>query len=327
MLGFFSAFLSAQSTDKKSLGTFWICWENDTFLKTDRGFTNGLKLAWISPAAENPRRNVVFGWMPFVRKPEFLHLFSYSLRQDVFTPDDISTLELDKNDRPYAGYLTFEVGIHSLGKNRAASFTLSLGVVGPLSMAEQVQKFVHNRNVAPEPQGWHHQLQNELAIQVIYENKGRFLLFGAKKGLEFDFIPHVAGGVGNVYTYGSTGFQTRLGWNLPDDFGVPLLRPGGSSGVGMFNRNPVRFGSDFNAIYLFSAVDGQMVLRNIFLDGNSIRGSHSVEKDVLTWNLQMGFGVKIRYLNINVAYVLWSRLFELQKSRQAYMITNISYTF
>jgi len=263
----------------------------------------------------------------FAKTRFFIHVFLFLKTGCLHAGRYKNRRKLNKNDRPYAGYLTFEVGIHSLGKNRAASFTLALGVVGPLSMAEQVQKFVHNRSVAPVPQGWPHQLRNELAVQVIYENKGRFQLFGTKKGFGFDFIPHVVGGVGNVYTYGSTGFQTRLGWNLPLDFGVPLLRPGGSSGVGMFSRDPLRTGSDFYAIYLFSAVDGQLVLRNIFLDGNLIRDSHSVKKDLLTWNVQMGFGVKIRYLNINVAYVLWSRLFELQKNRQAYLITNISYSF
>ncbi|MCJ7582649.1 MAG: lipid A deacylase LpxR family protein, partial [Candidatus Aminicenantes bacterium] len=124
--------LGAQSEDR-DLRTFWLCWENDTLLHTDRGFTHGLKLTWISKKFDNPRDNGLFGWMPYVRKSGFKYVFSYSLRQDVFTPDDLKRTDLDENDRPYAGYLNFEVGIHSLNDKQMKSFSLSVGVVGPLS--------------------------------------------------------------------------------------------------------------------------------------------------------------------------------------------------
>ena len=327
LLVLLSIAIKAQTPIKKNKGTLWFCWENDTYLKTDHGFTNGLKLTWISPPTENPKSNSWLGWMPSVQKPGFDYMFSYSLRQNVFTPDDLIRTDLDENDRPYAGYLTFEAGIHSLGENRAASFSLSLGVVGPLSLAEHAQNFVHNNNNAPMPQGWHNQLSNELAVQVMYENRRRLSLFGAKKGLGFDIIPRMAGGLGNVYTYCSAGFQARLGWNLPHDFGLPHLRPGGASGVGLFDLDPIRAGPGFGGIYLFFALDGQLVLRNIFLDGNTFRDSHSVKKDVMTGNYQAGLGIKINYLNLNVTYVRWSRLYESQTYRQSYLITNLSYSF
>jgi lipid A 3-O-deacylase len=166
-----------------------------------------------------------------------------------------------------------------------------------------------------------------VAVQLMYENRGKLVLFGRKKGLGLDIIPHVAGGLGNVFTYANAGFQARIGWNLPRDFGLPPLRPGGSSGVGLFDRDPARAGREFDGIYLFTALDGQLVLRNIFLDGNTFRDSHSVKKDRVTGNFQLGLGIKISYLNLSLAYVRWSRLFESQKNRQAYLITNFSYSF
>ena len=149
--------------------TFCFCWENDTLIHTDRGFTNGFKLTWISQSFDNPRDNVLFGWMPFVRKSGYKHVFSYSLRQDIFTPDDLKRVDLDENDRPYAGYLHFEVGIHSFNDKWMSSFSLSMGVVGPLSLAEQTQKFVHDKAPkAADPLGWPNQLKNEPAVQVMY---------------------------------------------------------------------------------------------------------------------------------------------------------------
>jgi len=326
LFGLLCTAVGAQSKER-GLKTFWICWENDTLLHTDRGFTNGFKLTWISQSFDNPRDNALFGWMPFVHKSGYKHVFSYSLRQDVFTPDDLQRVDLDENDRPYAGYLNFEVGIHSLNDKRMTSFSLSMGVVGPLSLAEQAQKFIHNNVDAPDPQGWQHQLKNEPAVQVMYESREKLAFLGRKKGLGFDLITHTGGGLGNVYTYANAGFQVRLGWNFPDDFGQPLLRPGGSSGVAVFDRDSGRGGQDLDGLYLFAALDGQFVLRNIFLDGNTFNDSHRVKKDLWTGNFQIGCGIKVNYLYLNVAYAKWSRLFKTQKNNQAYVIISLSYSF
>lgn len=325
LFGLLCTAVGAQSKER-GLRTFWICWENDTLLHTDRDFTHGFKLTWISQSLENPRDNILFGWMPFVRKPDYKHVFSYSLRQAVFTPDDLNRVDLDENDRPFAGYLNFEVGIHSFNDRRMTSFSLSMGVVGPLSFAEQAQKFVHDKVNNPDPQGWQRQLKNEPAVQVMYERKRKLAFLGWKKGLGFDLITHAGGGLGNVYTYANAGFQVRLGWNLPDDFGQPLLRPGGSSGVGVFDRDSGG-GQNLNGIYLFAALDGQFVLRNIFLDGSTFRDSHRVKKDLWTGNYQIGCGIKVNYLYLNVAYSKWSRLFKTQENNQAYVIISLSLSF
>ena len=326
LFGFLCLPVGAQPGER-DLRTFWFSWENDILLQTDRGFTNGIKLTWISRNFDNPRDNVLFGWMPFIHKSGYKHVFSYSLRQDVFTPDDLERVDLDEDDRPYAGYLNFEVGIHSLNDKRMTSFSLSIGVVGPLAFAEKAQKFVHDKANAPRPQGWQHQLKNEPAVQVMYENRDKLAFLGGKKGLGFDLITHKGGGFGNVYTYANAGFQVRLGWNLPDDFGQPLLRPGGSSGLAVFDRDSGGGGQDLDGLYLFAAVDGQFVLRNIFLDGNTFYDSHSIKKDLWTGNFQIGCGIKVDYLYLNVAYAKWSRLFKTQKNNQAYVIISLSFSF
>lgn len=326
LIGLLCTVKGAQS-EERGMRTFWICWENDILLHTDRDFSHGFKLTWISQNFENPRDNVLFGWMPFVRKPDYEHVFSYSLRQDVFTPDDLNRVDLDTNDRPFAGYLNFEVGIHSFNDKRMTSFSLSIGVVGPLSFAEQAQKFVHDKINNPDPQGWQYQLKNEPALQVMYERREKLAFFGWKKGLGFDLITHAGGGLGNVYTYANAGFQVRLGWNLPNDFGQPLLRPGGSSGVGVFERDSGRGGQEYVGLYLFAALDGQFVLRNIFLDGSTFRDSHRVKKDLWTGNYQIGCGIKVNYLYLNVAYSKWSRIFKTQENNQAYVIMSLAYSF
>ncbi|MFC2161945.1 lipid A deacylase LpxR family protein, partial [Acidobacteriota bacterium] len=289
--------------------------------------SNGLKLTWISKDFEKSRDNVLFGWMPSIRKSGFKHMFSYSLRQDVFTPDDAKRVDLDINDRPFAGYLNFEVGSHSLNEYRMSSFSLSLGVVGPMSLAEQAQKFIHDDEHEPSDQGWARQLKNEPAVQIMYESRNKLTFFGRNKGLGFDLITHIGGGLGNVYTYANAGFQVRLGWNLPRDFGQPLLRPGGSSGVIVFERDSGRGRQAHDGVYIFVALDGQFVPRNIFLDGNTFTDSHNVKKELLTNNIQIGCGIKVENLYLNVAYAKWSRTFKTQKNYQAYLIMSLAFSY
>ncbi|MCJ7583120.1 MAG: lipid A deacylase LpxR family protein, partial [Candidatus Aminicenantes bacterium] len=143
----------------------------------------------------------------------------------------------------------------------------------------------------------------------------------------FDLISHAGGGVGNVYTYAHAGFQVRLGWNLPGDFGQPTLRPGGSSGVTVFDCESAQGDQEHDGLYIFAALDGQFVPRNIFLDGNTFASSHRVEKDLWTGNIQIGSGIKVHHLTMNVAYAKWSRIFETQINHQAYVIMNLAYSF
>jgi lipid A 3-O-deacylase len=326
VLVFFCFSGSAQETNGKGLRTFWISWENDHFVQTDRGFTNGLKLTWIS-GDKDISGSSFFDRLAFVLKSDFRHFRSYSLRQDMFTPDDLTVADLLEQDRPYAGFLAFEIGAHSVSPSRAVFWGLSVGIVGPLSLAEQAQKMIHSSGRAEWPEGWQHQLENELAVGLQCLNKWKQTLIGGEKGLGLDLIPHAGGGLGNVYTYVHSGLQVRLGWNLPLDFGVPLLCPGGSSGAGFSDRDAGRAGKEYDSFYLFAVGDIQTVLRNIFLDGNSFRDSHSVKKENFAAYLQLGLGAKVSVFHVTLGCAAWTRLFETQRKRQIYAIMNIYYSF
>jgi len=255
-------------------GSFSFYFGNDTFAGTDRCFTGGFKLTWMSGNLKNYKENPWLKWLPFVKKPEFLHSISLSLGENIFTPDNIRRSDLTKEDRPYAGFLYLAIGVHSKSKLRLDTLEIDLGIVGPHSYAEQLQKFIHELINGVEPKGWHNQLKDEFAIQAIFERKWKLLQTGTDKGFGFDLIPHFGGGLGNVYIYAHSGAQLRFGWNLPDDFGASLFRPGGDCNVGFWSRGP--FG-----IYAFAAVDGKAVMRDIFLDGNTFRNSHRVDKSAI----------------------------------------------
>src|SRR5262249_44883781 len=158
------------------------------------------------------------------------------------------------------------------------------GVVGPASGARELQKFFHRATSSRDPQGWDHQLRNELGVNVNYQHTWRAANLASGNGLAVDFSPQLGGALGNVETYANAGFKLRFGRHLPNDYGPPRIDPG-LPGSGYFVPS-----SDFRW-YLFAGAEGRLVARNIFLDGNTFHDSPSVDKKNWVGDFQAGLAM------------------------------------
>ena len=134
--------------------------------------------------------------------------------------------------------------------------------------------------------------------------------------------------VGNAYTGINLGGQVRFGWNIPNDFGTYLIRPGSDSSAPMDDADP-RFFRPFHrfGIHLFFAVDGNAVARNILLDGNTFQDSHSVDKKPFVADLIGGVGMIIHRVKITYSYVHRTREFKTQRDEQHFGAFAVSFTF
>ncbi len=287
--------------------------ENDLLNRgSDGHYTHGTRIAYLS-AEKMPRwLEKSSKYLPFFRQLGSTRT-SYALGQSIFTPKDISRSDLIVDDRPYAGWLYFAVGLLSDSReregpfsNRLDSLELNLGVVGPASLAEQVQKAIHKLTESPPPQGWHHQLENEPGIMLIYDRQWQGELNLELNGLKLDLTPHVGGALGNVLTYAAAGVTLRFGRNLHRDYGAPLIRPS-SPGSGFFKAGP-GFGW-----YLFAGIEGRAILQNIFLDGNTFKQSHSVDKEPLVADFQAGFALTWRRYRFSFTNIYRTQEFETQQ--------------
>jgi hypothetical protein len=140
---------------------------------------------------------------------------------------------------------------------------------------------------------------------MVFEQKWR-RVYRAGKFPEFGLSPHGSVAFGNVFTYGGVGGTVRLGQGLDRDFGPPRIQPA-PPGSGWFVPS-----GGFNW-YLFAGVDGRWLLRNIFLDGNTFRDSHSVTKKPLVGDFQFGIAAAALGVRGGLVYVMRSREFEGQK--------------
>ena len=274
--------------------------ENDLVSGADRHFTHGMQASCLSAADDIPD----LALRAAAQIPLFdiagAKRFGYALGQNMYTPSDIQSRQLIKSDRPYAGWLYGSVALISEARDvdgskhvdRLETIDLDVGIIGPASLAEQVQTNWHSLIGVATPKGWNNQLRNEPGIDLVYVRKWRIHDLFPLGPLEFDLTPHLAGSLGNVETYAAAGGTVRIGGHLEDDYGPPRIRPA-LPGSGFFH-------GDGFAWYFFAGVEGRAVARDIFLDGNTFARSHSVDKEPFVGDLQAGFA--LIYRDVRFAY-------------------------
>lgn len=311
----------AWAGESSKSGTLSIVLENDAFHGTDRHYTNGLMLVWVpGPEAPTPEWAMMMArLMPwFAGRGEIRH--GYAFGQSMFTSGDIDVGNPPLGDRPYAGWLYGTIGIGEESGRRLDQLWMTFGMVGPASLAEQTQKFLHKVLPGGEPRGWDTQLGNEPGIVVTCQRSWRGVATSSLFGAGLDFAPHIGGALGNVFTYGNAGLTMRFGNRLPDDYGPPRIQPGLP---GSWDFSPV---SGFGW-YLFAGIEGRGVARNIFLDGNTFRDSRSVDKKYLVGDLQFGFVLDWSDMRLGYTHVLRSREFRTQENKDYFGALSVSFKF
>ena len=309
--------------------TFTVFFENDLFADTDRRYTNGVKLAWVSPDLSEYRdskrlpawTHAVIDLLPFIHEEGVQRNVALSLGQSIYTPTDTDTRALVVDDRPYAGWLYGSAAFHNRTESWLDVIEVQVGVVGPLSFAEQAQNLVHDARDIPEARGWDNQLGDELGVNLIWERKWRLVHLGERRGPGVDLLAHAGGSVGNVSTYANAGGEVRLGWNLPRDFGTSLIRASGVTDA------PVRGAGRLPGIHLFASVDGRAVGRDIFLDGNTLRSSHDVDKKYFVADLAAGVSITWGSFKLSLTRALRTREFRGQDDNQRFGSIALSYTY
>ncbi len=261
-----------------------LTWENDAFARTDRHYTNGLSLAlagrldpWVLPA-----------WLRGEQAE-----WGLEVGQRIYTPERLEAADVVVDDRPYAGwsYLGLSVTRRASSLCWEDTIELRLGVIGPSSGAQEVQKLAHGFNGSQLPRGWRHQLRDEPGIALSYR-AGVRALRGEAAGLSFDVTPRFGISVGNVATFASLGVGLRCGLGVPDDF------------AGSGAPHPLR-------IYLTAGVEGRLVGYDAFLDGNLLRsGGHRVAKVRVVADVSLGLVLTIHdRLSLTYTHVLRTREF------------------
>jgi hypothetical protein len=265
----------AHAADERRDNWFTVTLENDLFVGEDTGYTNGIGLSWAHAGFTEFSPDNIPRWLHYLSKnlyvstmPGKQRAVSYQIAQLMQTPSDITIPTLIENEAPYAGLLAWSANLHAFDDRVADRLSLTLGVVGPLSGAEQAQKWVHGITGADEPQGWDNQIDNEPVFQVSAERLLRLANFHTGKTVGMDVIGMGNGAVGTIESYLAVGVGGRLGRGLDRSFPTASFLPGRQA-------NPLA-GSVTGGWYVFANVQGRFVANDIGINGNTFKDSHSV---------------------------------------------------
>ncbi len=329
-----NACVAGETAENRSW-TVSLLFENDLFGDSDEQYTNGLKISWISPdlnAYGDSER--VPDWLlrlaetlPFINEPGLQRNVTLAVGQKIYTPEDIQQADLIGNDRPYAGWFYISSAFHNKSLYRLDTMEIQLGVIGPPSFAEQTQNLVHKLRGIPTAKGWHNQLDTEPGVALIFERKWRLLQTRNPIGFGYDVITHSGAAAGNVFLYANAGLEARVGWNLPADFGLSLIRPGGDASAPIDSSDPRLASARRYGAHLFAAVTGRLVGHDIFLDGNTFDKSHKIDKEILVGDFIIGASLLIRDVKLSYAQVFRSREFEGQGKHHNFGSLTVSWTF
>jgi hypothetical protein len=295
-------------------------WENDVIGGTDDNYTDGISLT-LSRDGRGPLGGL-WGWFGPV---DGRLVSSYELGQLMFTPRDPRLAVPDPTDRPYAGVLFAALSTEYIHGNRLDGLKVIAGVVGPASLAAQAQKLFHSIIRSPQPQGWAYQLKNEPILNIVYEHRRRYTLLESKAGWGADAIPVVGAMLGTFLTQAEADAQFRLGYNLPADFGTTLMR-------GMGNLPFPRSGEDATSArqfgaYVFAGGGGNLVARNLTLDGNTFRSGPRVAKEPAFGAAEVGATVWSRWFEVTFTYVYWGREFQNQRKASRFGAAIVAFHF
>jgi len=210
-----------------SAGQWHLQVDNDFIFSDDGYYTNGFMLGWESAPVQNLNDTISpIRWQSLFsfKQNNAQRAWGVTLTQQMWTPAEIKIETPQPYDRPYAGYLAIESHTATYAERWAQKNWLSMGVLGPASGTKNIQQMIHKILGASTPNGWKHQIENQLTVQIAYEVDALIVrtdafnsTFTGETQWELSGLSHSQ--AGNFRSETELGLTFRWGTNLADSFG------------------------------------------------------------------------------------------------------------
>ena len=304
MIGLASSAGAMPQQDPDSIVTVQI--ENDAVSTlrgtSDQYYTAGQRLGYVSPPTAVPEFLETFGrdvWGDGVQR------VSLNLSQSLFTPRNTQAYVALPEDRPYAGILALTGQlIHDTDTERTV-LSVEAGAIGPIAQGKEVQNGFHSIIGDHGNNGWSHQLRDEFIGEITPERTWRIPV-GHAGPVDFDALPSITVGVGNLRDYIMAGFVLRVGQGLDSDYGVSRIQPGISGTDAYTPTRPI-------AWYFFAGFDGQAVGHDITLNGNTLEGGPHTSPKWDVGELELGAAIMFRGVRVTYSQTWQTQEFRTQK--------------
>ena len=245
-------------------------WANDEFLGSDNQFTNGIFLQKNSVLADSleatggtPAFGKSLGAWLLPSRDGLQYRETWTIAQNMQTPDEINRRDLIVDDVPYVGMLGWANSFIAFNDEELTGFQTLVGWVGDLTQADEAQRAAHAVTGANTPEGWNNQLDNEPLLNVYAMRKQKFYRNGW-----MDAAWNVDAALGNFFTLGQTALEFRFG-DRPAGFAPAPTPTGRNMDYDARIQNP---GEDY--FYISAIVRATGLLFALPRHGNLLRNDN-----------------------------------------------------
>lgn len=203
--------------------TFSVFMENDVVDGSDKHYTNGTAFMYLSNKDTNDLKKhdnkfyELISKIPTFHKDTKYQSFGITYSHFAFTPSDLNNPNKIVGDLPYAGVVTLDFILYKWEEDFFHEYMITLGMVGPSTHTDDIQKGFHKITKGSKPQGWHNQLGDDFLYNFAYS-------FGYKmyqtnlSNKKFDIVSNIGFDVGNYNRAVNVGAMLRYGKNYPNNF-------------------------------------------------------------------------------------------------------------
>ena len=232
----------------------------------------------------------------------------WAVGQNIYTPENARIAEPQPNDRPWAGLLYYSSMVRmryrdpDLNVGREDKVEISLGVTGPPSLAEAVQRSWHTDVLGIyDPAGWDNQIKTEPIFQI---GSHTALRLAPNESEHFDFIPRLKANLGNAKVSLEGEAKVRAGVNLRG-FGADIISVPVASPYDEPVERPselVGRGKPMFAVFLRGGM--KAVAHDILLDGNTFANNDiRIDRRPFVPEWAAGFEFEIGALRFAYQYI------------------------
>jgi lipid A 3-O-deacylase len=178
-------------------------YDNDYFASRDENYTQGYSFELVSPAMrKNPLHILLL-------KPLGQNIkFGVAIEHIGFSPNNIKSELIQYGDRPFAAAImlkSFAIATDTIRHSRFIA-SLSTGLIGPGAFGKEMQVGIHQATGNAIPQGWQHQIRNDIVLnyELSYEKRllsWRYFALQSNTTLRF----------GTLFTNAAIGFNGVVG--------------------------------------------------------------------------------------------------------------------
>lgn len=277
--------------------------DNDLYTssRNDKYYTNGLEVFYRF-LSKNKKKEVNKG------------ITEIRIGQYIYTPRFLNSPRKEIMDRPFAGYLFGEIGKNIFYRNESVfKIDLQIGVVGPNSFAKETQKSFHDLVGYKVVRGWEYQIKSTLAVQSHFLFSKN--IFSKKNNKIVDFHFQSEANLGTIFTGGSAGFMTRIGF-------LKLIPMYDSNFYGGSIRSKAK------EFYFYIAPSINYQLYDATIEGSLFNNNSPVTYGLVPFRFNGEAGLKYRRNNLNLAYSFVYRGKEVRnKDNKGYFYGSISVSF